>query len=136
MPYREIIFNNFWLKITALLLAVLVWFTLHRTDRIETDFPEEWTLNPRSRTLEKLHITVMQPATDLRKFEISPKMVDIEILGDESQLKHLSARDIQASVDLGQLKSGHALPVRVHLPRGFRVERVEPAEVEVGLVKQ
>ncbi len=135
MPYREIIFNNFWLKITALLLAVLVWFTLHRSDKSDADFAGEWQFHPSTRTLDKVQIIVMQSAADIHKIEVNPKVVKVEISGEDSLLQHLSARDVQVFIDMDQLNGGKTLPVRVFVPRGLKVKSILPSSVEVGLVK-
>jgi len=131
---RDIILNNFWWKVTALALAIVVRFAL----RPEDGQP----LLPRTmhtRYLVSHPITLSKPATDLREFKVTPENVDITLSGDAKVLKDLDDREVRATVDIRDLEPG-TNSVRIHLfvppEGGIKLERLTPDRVQVELLKQ
>ncbi len=132
MAWRDFILNNLWWKLTALLLAIVAWFTFHSSD----DFEGLINLTS-SRAFVRHPVTVMKAAHDSRNFRLAPDEVDITVSGEISLIKSLAGSDLHAFVDLTRLKSNKAnsVKVQVYQPRGVRVETVVPDTVRLELIK-
>lgn len=135
MAKRDIIFNNFWWKATALLLAVVVWITFHSGEYSKFRLPEGAGGTSFTRTLMSHPVTVQTSATDPRDFKVTPSVVDIVLSGDPAQLKTCET-NVQAVVDLRNLKTNRSeVKIRVELPPKTRLERIFPEVAHVELAK-
>lgn len=62
--------------------------------------------------------------------------INVEIEGSRDNIVGLKPNDIQASIDIGDVKEGiQSVPVKVDTPNGVNVEKTEPKEVNVNVQK-
>jgi hypothetical protein len=137
MNFRDLILNNFWWKLTALALAIIVRLALHPQDG-QPLLPE--SMRPmHTRYLVAHPIILSKPATDLREFKVMPETVDITLSGDSKFLKNLDDREVRATVDVRDI-SPDTNTVRIHVfvppEGGIRLERMTPERVQVEVLKQ
>jgi len=115
-------FRNIGLKVGALFLGTLLWFTVsgQQSDRTVTGIPVVYRNKPASLEL-----------TDQTNF------VDIHVRGLDSQLRGALPRDFEARVDLTGSKAGTQNIVlrtdQVSAPFGLEVTQVEPGNAMVLL---
>ena len=115
-------FRNIGLKVGALFLGTLLWFTVsgQQSDRTVTGIPVVYRNKPASLEL-----------TDQTNF------VDIHVRGLDSQLRGALPRDFEAVVDLTGSKAGTQNIVlrtdQVSAPFGLEVTQVEPGNAMVLL---
>ena len=131
---RDIILNNFSWKLTALLLAILAWFTFQ---------PAEMRTNllrgrEAGRYLIAHPVTVSKPATDAREFKVTPSEVDITLSGEEKVLRDLSPNEVRAEVLISEYKGDtNSLLIHVFVPgNGIKLERLSPERVQVEVLKE
>jgi len=111
-------FRNVGLKLVALVLGTLLWFTVsgQQSDRTVTGVPVVYRNKPQSLEL-----------TDQTNF------VDIHVRGIDSQLRGALPRDFEARVDLTGSKAGTQNQVlrtdQVSAPFGLEVTQVDPGSV-------
>jgi hypothetical protein len=137
---RDFVLNNFWWKITALLLAILVWIGFRPRDKPLNLFPDQYAYRASYvRYLLRHPVTIIKPATDTNEFKVTPAEVDISLSGDEKVLSALRGGEVRASVDVVSLGGKtNVLPLIVTFPPGgnIKVERVIPERVQVELLKE
>lgn len=116
-------FRNFGLKVVALGLGGLLWFTVsgQQAERIITGVPVVYHSKPPSLEM-----------TD------STKLVDIHVRGLDSQLRGVLPRDFEARVDLTGARAGLQQPFvlrtdQVTAPFGLEVTQVSPGSITVNL---
>ena len=62
--------------------------------------------------------------------------INVEIEGSRDNIVGLKPNDIQASIDIGNVKEGiQSVPVKVDTPNGVNVEKTEPKEINVNVQK-
>ena len=121
---RNWVFNNWHLKLFALLAAFLLWSTYTSEPAAEVGFAVP------------LEIRNVSP-----NMEISgdiPSQVRLRVRGRSSLLRRLSAADLSITVDLAGAKPGEIrielTPDMVETPYGATVVRIAPAEFHLSLV--
>lgn len=133
---RDIILNNFWWKVTALLLAILAWLGFQPSEGYQKLLPG----GPfATRYLIAHPVTISKPATDAREFKVSPAEVDITLSGEEKVLRGLAASEVRAEVLTSEYKgTTNRLKIRVFVPpRGrIEVESLSPERVQVEVLKE
>lgn len=111
-------FRNFGLKVVALFLGALLWFTVSGQQA--------------ESTIPGVPVVYRNKPADLELTEQS-EMVDLHVRGLDSQLRGLQPRDFEARVDLAGARAGSlSLPLRidqVSSPPGVVVTRVDPGSV-------
>lgn len=141
---REFLLNNFLWKLTALMLAVIVWLSM-KGEAPQSPAPSIATrINPATaistRDIVSHPITIRKPATDTREYRLDPLMVSLTLSGDLEKLKALQGRDVEASVDLSLMRAGSGptnLTVKVSLPgTGITLDKVQPETIRVELSKE
>ncbi len=111
MPLRDLVLYNFHWKITALLLATLLWFSV------------KFTIYKGShQTLRHQPVLVLKAANDPRIFRIQPPEVDVILRAT----KELGKEDVEVYVNLSTLPLEMSTAVRPILVRGAEDVRVEP----------
>ena len=111
-------FRNLGLKVVALVLGTLLWFTVsgQQAERTLSDVPVVYRNKP-----PNLEITDQTPS------------VNVHVRGLDSQLRTIQARDFEARVDLTGARVGaQSFSVRtdqVSAPLGIEVTTVEPGSV-------
>ena len=151
MGLRDYVLNNLGRKLVSLCLASLIWFNVSSADRKEPRLLE----SPFSSLLSKpgtemvtgefaqIPITIVSLAQDTRAFRLDARQAKVVVSGERGLLLRLTARDIQAVVDLTDLANAKKTepstnriirPVRVRSPDGISVLKVEPSEVLVEAI--
>lgn len=135
---RDLLLNNFWWKLTALLLAILVRFGFQPREQRWSFFPD--TFRPYyTRYFISHPVSISKNATDTREFKVTPSVVDMTLSGDEKKLRALRGSELRATVDVTELKgSSNVVSITPSFPdeRGIKVERITPDHVQVELLKE
>lgn len=135
---RDLLLNNFWWKVTALLLAIVVWLGFQPRDKRLNLFPDAYRPSY-VRYILRHPVTIIKPANDTREFKVTPSEVDIALSGDQKVLDHLKGSEIRASVDVVSLTGkSNNLPIKVTFPNSDQIkqEQVTPDRVQVELTKE
>jgi diadenylate cyclase len=122
---RRHVFNDFRLKVLALVLAVLLWFS--RTYLGETKMTYLVPV-----TFENIGKQLMVRDTTMRDLTVT-------VNGSLSDLKNLRPRDMRIDVDLSRAKEGRQIfTIRkgdIVLPNGVKIEELKPDYVVVEIEK-
>jgi len=127
-PLRHILFQDWKIKITALIIAVSLWLSVGGLRA------------PVSKRISNVPLNLSYSS----EFEItnSPtKEVDLIVVGDKSKLERLRREDLVVLVDLSDLKAGEKTvtltpeAVSVELPSGVKLEEILPSKILVRLEK-
>jgi len=120
--FRDLFFNDLWLKLFSLALAVLIWLTVSLAVQ----------KRPEVRTFSKLPVLTMSAMGDVR-MRIRPALVDVTVQGERTLLSELRGNDILVRVDLTGIKPGDSVKKRIEVSTlaGITLVSVEPQEVEV-----
>jgi len=132
MPLRDYIANNALWKLGSLVSAVLIWFAIHYNIQDSFKSSKNHILNTATAS-HTLEVTVMMKATDMRRFAITPKEVEVTVSGDAGALNNLKLSDVLALVNLIDVKDekNFRKRVNVHTPTNVVPVRVVPEEVTV-----
>lgn len=120
---RKLLFENFGLKITAILLSILLWlFASSRgLSEIALDVPLEFKDIP--------------PGLELMNHSI--KVVGVNIKGQERIIRTIRSSDIRAFVDLSKAKKGESIysinKNNIKLPPGVTATNIIPSYVKVSI---
>jgi hypothetical protein len=133
MSLRDLVLNNFRWKLTAFVLAMLVWFVI----KFAIYKGATGGLN---QILRHQPVMVLKAPDDPRSFRIDPPQVDVVVQG----AKELGPDDLQVFVNLTTwpedlnsafkpvlVRAADSTKVRVQ-PRFVMVERVTPSEASLG----
>lgn len=116
--------ENLMLRLFALILAFALWF-------LAAFRPSEVGVTTRIVTVP---IALLNVGDGLDAAQ-SPGQARVVIEGPRLLLA-LGEDDVSAYIDLAQIGAGtHRLPVEVDTPSGLKMQRVEPAEVQIELVE-
>ena len=110
------------IRILALLIAVLLWF---QASSAQNPFVE--------RTLDNVPVRVQNVGQGFTVLgDIEPAVVQVRLSGAQHLVSGLSARDINAYIDLEDLEEGtHSRTIRFIEPSGVNIIEVSPAMAEV-----
>jgi hypothetical protein len=122
---RNLLLEDFWLKLFSLALAALIWFTV--------TFVSQKEVRTDTRVFLSLPVSVLSSADDVRNFKVNPDEVEVTVQADVETLQNLQSKDIRAMVDLTGVAAAHELRKRVEvsLPAGVTYLHVAPEEVQV-----
>ena len=104
---RNLLLEDFWLKLFSLALAVLIWFTV--------TFVSQKEVRTDTRVFFSLPVTVLSAAEDVRNFKVSPSEVQVTVQGDGGTLQNLQSKDIRVMVDLTGVMAARELRKRVEV---------------------
>ena len=124
---RNLILEDFWLKLFSLALAMLIWFTV--------TFVSQKDVRSDTRVLVNLPVSVLSSVEDVHNFKVSPDRVKVTVQGDFETLQKLQRENVRAMVDLTGIAAGQELhkPIEVSVPAGVAFIRVVPDHVQVVL---
>lgn len=116
--------RNLWLKIAALGLGTLLWFTISG-QQVE-------------RTVSRVPVVYRNVPTGLQITGDLTEAVTVHVRGSENQISRLQTDEVSAVVDLADAAAGQrsTFPLRtdqVAVPAGVEVMWVDPAEVTLTL---
>jgi hypothetical protein len=125
MAYRDFILNNLRWKVTALVLAMLVWFVIKVAIY-------KGATGGREQILRRQSVLVLTAPDDPRLFRLEPAIVDVFIQGT----KELQPDDVQVFVNLSLWPEGVNSALKQVLVRGTQATktRVDPLFVMVERV--
>lgn len=130
---RNLVVNDFWLKLFSLVLAVLIWLTVDFSIHKEISPWAALIGHSTDETVLPVHVSI--PGMGARTVTVAPTDVEVTLRGDPKLLKNIGANDIQAQVNLTDVESASGLrrPVEIVLPAGIAYTQVKPAEVEISV---
>ncbi len=132
---RNLLIEDFWLKLFSFVLAVLTWFTVNSMANQKEGLPvgSLSLVPPEQRLLVNLPVLILSSAEDVRSFRVSPKEVDVTVQGAPAALKELQTKDVRVSVDLTGIQAAQNLRKRIEVatPPGVSYVRVDPEDVQV-----
>ncbi len=135
MVNRDLILNNLYLKLTALMLAILVWLAFHRSDSPYS--PVSKPVEAKSsvgKIIKQIPISLLLPVGDTRQYLIRPPSVEIELSGELSLLKFLPTNEIRAFLDVIEFRTNESkISIQVNVPKGVQVEVINPDKAQIEL---
>jgi len=131
MSARDAILQNFWLKLFSLVLATMIWFAIFGAQ--SNLRPSQPALGTVTRKIERVPITVMKSATDLRAFRVEPGQIDVTVRGPIAEVQALTARQLEVFINLTDVHdtAGLTKKILVHTPP--RITVVEVSHTEAGI---
>jgi YbbR domain-containing protein len=123
---RNLVLEDFWLKLFSLGLAVLLWLTVSFASRKDSGIDQHVSS-------KKLPVTILASAEDVHNFRVNPSEVAVTLQGNPKTLQNLQTNDIRAIVDLTGVGAARDLRKRIELsvPAGVTPLRVTPEGVQV-----
>ena len=128
---RNLVAQDFWLKLFSLLLATLTWlavnFLLRESSPLAPLVPTD------VRTFLNLPVTVMSSAEEVRDFKVSPNQVSVTVQGEARLMQSLQPKDVRVLVDLSGVRASGQLrrQIEVSTPPGISYVQVVPPQVDV-----
>jgi len=120
---RKLLFENLGLKISAVLIAVLLW--LFVTSRGQSEMSHE------------IPVEFKDVPVGLGIASTSAKMVNVTIKGQERVMKNIRPTDIRVFVDLSKARKGEGSfrisQDDVKLPYAMKIMNIEPSTLKVKL---
>jgi len=121
---KELLFNNWYLKLFSLILAAALWALIAQESTSEVFFevPVEYQNVPR----------------DTEVIADSAKTIEVRLRGPSTLIREISAKDISTVIDLEKMQMSGETTVNlnaqhVHTPFGVEVVRLTPSRVRVSL---
>lgn len=131
MSAREAILQNFWLKLFSLVLATMIWFAIFAAqNNLRPDRPVLGTL---TRKFERVPVTVMKSAADLRAFRVEPATVEIIVSGPIATVQALTPAQLEVFISLTDVNDtvGLTKKILVHVPHDIALLNVSPTEAKI-----
>jgi YbbR domain-containing protein len=129
---RDRITIDFGWKLFSVILAVVLWLTVHNIyEEPKTAFAS--TTND-TVTYDNLPVLIVSGGSDVSDFRVvSPGTVSVTVSGPPDVMAILQANQIRATVDLTDIASAGDLPLRVDVstPPGVTLISVDPPRVGV-----
>lgn len=128
MSWGTLFRENRWQKLFSIGMAVMIWLTVPSTQglRIARDG------NSEVRVFPAVPITVLANASSLGRFQVNPASVRVELRGDSEVLERLTASELEAYVNLVDLRATPQLVfIHVNPPPGTHLLSVDPIKVLV-----
>lgn len=134
MSARDAILQNFWLKLFSLVLATMIWFAIFGAQNNLR--PDRTALGAVTRKVERVPITVMKSAADLRAFRVEPSQIDVTVRGPIAEVQALTARQLEVFINLTDVHdtAGLSKKILVHAPAGIAVVEVSHTEARIAPV--
>ena len=121
-PLRDLVKNNFWLKLISIALATGLWLAVKHdpSSEIAVEVPVEFHNIPENLEISSENIPRAQ----------------VRMRGPERIIHRLQSSDVHVEVELGGVKPGERtfdLSARqVHLPRELEVEQIIPGQLRLA----
>src|SRR6059036_2768820 len=100
MALRDYVLNNLGRKLVSLCLASLIWFNVYSVNQKEAKLPVTERVTGE---FTQIPIAVVSLAQDTRAFRLDARQAKVIVSGERGLLIRLTAKDIQAVVDLTDL---------------------------------
>jgi YbbR domain-containing protein len=124
--------HNFWLKLFSLVLATMIWMTIHIGIKGDITLTNPNISHP-YRTGIKLPVSIITQPGDARVFKISPKEITANIVGEEPIIRRMTGKEIKIYVDLTDVKTKGMTngELRADAPKDVTVLELNPAAVSI-----
>ena len=128
MNLRDLFIKDFWWKLASFLLAVFIWSVVKVTIQRELRMGDEVGVSAIIGGFKKLPVTLLRDPADVRPLRVIPREVDVIISGDQSQLKNVTAQQIEVFVNLSEVRRLDGVPIKISvtLPSGISLVKVDP----------
>ena len=125
MNFKQIIFNNFGLKLTALVLAIFVWIMISGKERAYSE-----------KNLE-VNVEYINMAKNIDVRNVSPEKVRVKVKGTSKELNRISPEDFELKIDLrGTIiatKLNRFVKDYLKYPESISVVSVYPQWIEISV---
>ena len=136
MRWRELIFDNLWLKIFSVLLAMLIWFAARTQLEDKPAVSTAFTVNDAQRDFSERPVLVLMLPIDRRLFRVDPPTVSVTVSGSAPDVQDLTEARVGVFVKAPAADAtSERVPVQVNVPRGFTVAQIRPEAVVVTAIK-
>jgi YbbR domain-containing protein len=127
---REIFIKDWGWKSFSLLLAALIWLTVHKIVEEPKVSP---ALSGSTLTIGTLPVFIVASAADVHLYRVEPNTVSVMVSGAPDDIAELKSSQIRATVDLTGIDAGRDLKRRVDVsvPSGITLVSVDPPKVDV-----
>jgi YbbR domain-containing protein len=123
---RDWLTKDFGWKIFSLILAVVIWLTVHKIYEV----PGDAISRARENTYGELPVLVVSEASDVHDFRVTPATVSVTVSGPPEAMNTLQAKEIRATVDLTTGKDLRR-KVEISTPPNVTLVSVNPSHVTV-----
>lgn len=136
MSARQFIERNFWLKVFALILALLTWITVRFAISRQLTFGSA-PITAVTRVFPKSQVRILSGPDLADRLRLAPHEVTVTLSGDATILEKLTGKEITPFVNVskGFFGSGGIGKVEIFAPAGVSILKIEPAEVTVERVE-
>lgn len=128
---RDLFIKDWGWKLFSLLLAVIIWFTVHRI--LQGTAIESGTAGANLVTYGNLPVDVISTRADVREYRPLQSTVTVTVSGPAEAIGKLQANQIHAIISLSDLDSVNDTKQRVEVsvPAGITVISVKPESIGV-----
>ncbi len=128
MAWSVFLQYNRWQKITALLLATLIWFTVDR--KLQHGGGVRLTLDGSTRRFERVPVRLLLTSGTAERYEAVPEAVTVTLRGDPGGLNRLRPGELEVFASVDSLSVGTEVRRRVRMVvPGFEIVQAAPEEV-------
>jgi YbbR domain-containing protein len=134
MANRDWIIKDFIWKLLSLILAVVLWITIHDLRETPEAVVPFATVN--TMTFTNLPVFAVSGSADVHNAQIIPNVVAVKVSGPSDIMAGLQKSQVHAVVNLTGVDSARRLrrSVDVSLPPGVALGTVDPPEVSVTIM--
>ncbi|HTV76496.1 MAG TPA: CdaR family protein [Candidatus Baltobacteraceae bacterium] len=131
MANHKWIAEDFYWKIFSVILAVVVWLTVHNI----RDEPVATGILAVQNTFTNVPVLAVSADTDMRNVHVTPDSVSITVSGSPDIIAILQTNQLHAFVNLTGIDSSYDLKRHVDIapPLGVTLLNVDPPEVTVTI---
>ncbi len=128
----ELFIKDWKWKFFTLLLAVLIWLTIHHNIQRETRTPTAAAFES-TVTYGTIPVQLVSTRENVSSFAVAPATVAVKVGGSAENIDKLQASQIRALVGLSGLESAkdQFCPVDISMPPGITLISVEPSKVGI-----
>jgi hypothetical protein len=123
--FRHIFFDDFWLKLFSMALALLIWLVVSFSSGKDA---------VTERVFPAVPVQIVSTAADVRSFQALPDRIEVTVKGDYRTIENLQPKDLRVRVDLTGMEAARnqRQPVEVVVPAGVTCLKAAPREVQVS----
>ena len=128
---RDWLTKDFWWKFFSVVLAVIIWLTVHKI--YEEPRTPGAVVTASTFTYNNLPVLVVSASGDVHDFRVAPASVKVTISGPVDSINALQIGHVHAVVDLTDtnLARDSRLPVEISAPTNVTITGIDPASVLV-----
>ena len=135
MSWKTLFQENFWQKLFALGLAILIWLTVSSSEAVRFSALDVEEVQE----VAEVPIVVLTHASDVWRYEVRPDRVSVTLRGPSGLLSAVTAMQMEAYVNLVGKEPEQAsgeVEIHVNAPVGTRVIEVDPPRVMVQRIRE